>query len=93
MAEVSEQQVRDALGGVVDPDGGQDVIALGMITSLVVKQGNVGFAIEVDPAAGAAKEPLRRACEEAVHQLPGVTSVTAVLTAQRSPGRGIARKN
>ncbi len=85
MTEVGEQQVRDALGGVLDPDSGQDVITLGMVTGLVVKQGNVGFALEVDPAAGAAKEPLRRACEQAVHQLPGVTSVTAVLTARRPP--------
>jgi ATP-binding protein involved in chromosome partitioning len=47
----------------------------------VVKDGNVGFAVEVDPKEGAAKEPLRKACEQAVHALPGVLSVTAVLTA------------
>ena len=87
MSEVSEQQVRDALGGVIDPDSGQDVVASGMITGLVIKQGNVGFAVEVDPAQGAAKEPLRQACEEAVHRLPGITSVTAVLTAQRAPSQ------
>src|SRR3546814_5451112 len=30
-------------------------------------------------------EPLRKAAEKAVHDLPGVTSVTAVLTAERAP--------
>ena len=33
-----------------------------------------------------AKEPLRQAGEQAVLALPGVTSVTAVLTAERAPG-------
>eukprot|EP00657_Telonema_sp_P-1_P005506 TRINITY_DN22911_c0_g1_i1.p1 TRINITY_DN22911_c0_g1~~TRINITY_DN22911_c0_g1_i1.p1 ORF type:complete len:256 (-),score=60.39 TRINITY_DN22911_c0_g1_i1:86-853(-) len=57
-----------------------------MITGLVVKGSNVGFAIEVDPAKGAAKEPLRVACETAVMGLSGVTSVTAVLTAHNPKG-------
>ncbi|MCG8689645.1 MAG: iron-sulfur cluster assembly protein, partial [Minwuiales bacterium] len=87
MSQVTEQQVLDALGRVTDPDSGRDVVQLGMISGLVVKQGNIGFAVEVDPAEGAKKEPLRKACEQAVHQLPGVTSVTAVLTAHRqAPG-------
>ena len=81
MAEVSEATVLQALRGVVDPAHGKDVVSLGMISGVVVKSGNVGFAIEVDPKEGAAKEPLRKACEQAVHGLPGVLSVTAVLTA------------
>jgi ATP-binding protein involved in chromosome partitioning len=52
-----------------------------MISGLVVKQGNVFFAIEVPADQGAAKEPLRQACEKAIDRLPGVVSVTAVLTA------------
>jgi ATP-binding protein involved in chromosome partitioning len=81
MAAINEQQILDALGNVIDPDKGQDVVSAGMIGGLVVKDGNVGFALEVDPREGAAKEPLRATCEETVHALPGVVSVTAVLTA------------
>ncbi len=88
MAGVSEQQILDCLKGVIDPDRNADVVSLGMISGLVVKGGNVGFAIEVDPAEGERKEPLRRACEKAVEALPGVTSVTAVLTAHRAAGGG-----
>ena len=84
MADISEADVRQALAAVVDPDVGQDVISAGMITGLVVKGSNVGFAVEVDPAKGAAKEPLRAACEKAVMELPGITSVTAVLTAHNA---------
>src|SRR3546814_5991016 len=81
---VSESQVLEALKGVVDPDRRQDIVSLGMVSGLVVKDGNVGFSIEVDPARGPALEPLRQAAEKAVDALPGVLSVTAVLTAHRS---------
>lgn len=83
MAAVTEAQVLDVLRKVADPDRGTDIVTLGMISGLVVKGGNVGFSIEVDPKRGPALEPLRQAAERAVDALPGVTSVTAVLTAHR----------
>ncbi|MFV3074197.1 iron-sulfur cluster carrier protein ApbC [Niveispirillum fermenti] len=85
MAMVSEEQVLNALRNVRDPDRDKDIVTLGMISGLVVKGGNIAFAIEVDPARGAALEPLRQAAERAVDALPGVTSVTAMLTAHRPP--------
>ena len=86
MASVTKEQVLTALADVLDPDSGQNVIAGGLISGVVVRDGNVGFALEVDPAQGAAKEPLRKACETAVERLSGVLSVTAVLTAERPAG-------
>jgi ATP-binding protein involved in chromosome partitioning len=87
MAEVTAEQVRGALARVVDPDHGKDVVSLGMISGIVVKSGNVGFAVEVSAQDGKRKEPLRRACEKAVNALPGVLSVTAVLTAERAAAK------
>ncbi len=55
-----------------------------MISGVVVKGSNVAVTIEVDPAEARVLEPLRRACEAAVKALPGVTSATAVLTAERA---------
>ena len=52
-----------------------------MVSGLVVRQGNVGFSIEVDPQRGSALEPMRKQAERAVAAIPGVLSVTAVLTA------------
>ena len=83
MASVTKEHVLAALADVADTDSGQNVVAAGLISGVVVKDGNVGFALEVDPAQGATKEPLRKACEIAVERLPGVLSVTAVLTAER----------
>jgi ATP-binding protein involved in chromosome partitioning len=84
MSAPDRDRVLAALARVVDPETGRDVVSAGLIQGLVVRDGNVGFAVEVDPKAGAAREPLRRACEAAVFDLPGVTSVTAVLTAHRA---------
>ena len=86
MARVTENEVRSALRAVVDQDTGKNVIDAGVVAGLVVKDGNVGFAIEVSPDQGAAKEPLRQAAEAAVSALPGVLSVTAVLTAHQDSG-------
>jgi ATP-binding protein involved in chromosome partitioning len=82
MAEVTEQQIMDALRQVRDPDKGSDIVSLGMVSGMVIRQGNVGFAIEVEPERGPRLEPLRKAAEQAVEILPGVLSVTAVLTAE-----------
>ncbi|WP_420405614.1 iron-sulfur cluster carrier protein ApbC [Nisaea sp.] len=87
MARVTEDQVLAALTTVEDPDKGQDIVSLGMVSGLVVKDGNVGFAIEVDPQRGPQLEPLRQAAEKAVDGLEGVLSVTAVLTAHRQSGQ------
>ncbi len=83
MGQVTEESVLDALKAVIEPDSQQDIVALGMVSGLVLKDGNVGFAIEVDPRKGAQMEPLRKAAERAVDALDGVLSVTAVLTAHK----------
>jgi ATP-binding protein involved in chromosome partitioning len=89
MSAVAERQILDALGRIADPDKGADIVSLGMVSGLVIRDGNVAFAIEVESERGARLEPLRKAAEKAVEALPGVLSVTAVLTAQ-APPRGRA---
>src|SRR5947209_14522381 len=82
---VSEREVLDALRQVRDPERGGDIVSLGMVSGVVVRDGNVGFAIEVEPERGPRLEPLRKAAEQAVEALPGVLSVSAVLTAEAKP--------
>ncbi len=83
MARVTEEQVMETLAKVVDTDSGKSVVEASMISGLIVKDGNVGFAVEVDPKDGERKEPLRKACEQAVEAMSDVLSVTAVLTAHQ----------
>jgi ATP-binding protein involved in chromosome partitioning len=84
---VTEKQVLDALSTIADPDRGADIVSLGMVSGIAIRDGNVAFSIEVEPERGPRLEPLRAAAEEAVDAVPGVLSVTAVLTAQ-TPARG-----
>ena len=49
MALVTEDKVLAALKSVYDPDKDEDIVSLGMVSGLVVKDGNVGFSIEVEP--------------------------------------------
>jgi ATP-binding protein involved in chromosome partitioning len=85
---VTEQDVLDALHTVNDAERGGDIVSLGMVSGVVIRQGNVGFSIEVEPERGPRLEPLRKTAEQTVMKLPGVTSVTAVLTAERPAGSG-----
>jgi ATP-binding protein involved in chromosome partitioning len=85
MSGIGEPQVLAALRQVIDPDKGKDIVSLGMISGIQVREGHVGFAIEVDPERGPRLEPLRRAAEKAVESLAGVLSVSAVLTAEKRP--------
>jgi ATP-binding protein involved in chromosome partitioning len=87
MAAVTERQILDALGAVADPDRDGDIVSLGMVSGIAIRDGNVAFAIEVEAERGARLEPLRKAAEKAVEALPEVLSVTAVLTAQATPRR------
>ena len=89
---VTENQILDALRTVRDPDKGADIVTLGMVSGMVIRDGNVGFAIEVEAERGARLEPLRKQAEEAVEAVPGVLSVTAVLTAETGARAGAGRR-
>jgi ATP-binding protein involved in chromosome partitioning len=79
---VTEPQILEALSTLKDPDRDADLVSLGMISGIAIRDGNVAFSIEIDPARSQQLEPLRKAAEQVVDTLPGVLSVTAVLTAQ-----------
>src|SRR5882757_4877545 len=78
---VSRDDILKALDQVVDPESGRTVVQQDMIQGLVVKDGHVGFVLEVPTGRGAQSEPLRKICEAMALGVKGVKSVTAVLTA------------
>lgn len=82
MADVSEETVLKALEAVTDPGRGGNIVALGMVSGIIVKDRNVQFALEIEPARANEMESVRKAAEAAVDALPDVLSVTAVLTAE-----------
>jgi ATP-binding protein involved in chromosome partitioning len=82
---VTREDILKALDGVIDPVSERSVVHEDMVQGLMLRDGHVGFVLEVSAARGAAAEPLRLACDEAVKAVPGVLSVTSVLTAHSEP--------
>jgi ATP-binding protein involved in chromosome partitioning len=82
--QLTTDTVKQALAQVIDTDSGKDVVSAGLISGVVIRKGKVGFVITITPDARERMKQLREACEYAVMQLPGVESVTAVMTAHNS---------
>ncbi len=81
---VSQDEISRALNCVLDPVTGKGLVESGRIQGLMPRaDGRVVFTIEAPPGAGEVYEKARIAAENAVRRLPGVTAVTAVLTAER----------
>ncbi len=79
--EPTPEQIFDALRQISLP-GGKDLVSADLIRALTVDSGAVRFVIEApDPQAAQAMGPLHEAAEAAVRAIPGVVSVSIVLTA------------
>ncbi|EYD75256.1 Scaffold protein for [4Fe-4S] cluster assembly ApbC, MRP-like type [Rubellimicrobium mesophilum DSM 19309] len=83
----TKDEVMAALARVTVPGGG-DLAGSGWVRALAVAGGAVRFVIEA-PSADLARglEPVRATAESAVRGLPGVTSVSVVLTAHGPAAR------
>ncbi len=82
MANITREQVINALKTVDSGTGGLDVVAREWVKDVLIKDGHITFTLEVPARLGPQLEPVRAAAEKVVHALPGVLTVTAVLTAQ-----------
>jgi ATP-binding protein involved in chromosome partitioning len=83
MTQVTETEIVAALKSVKLPDTDHNIIDAGVASGLVVKDGHVQFALEIDPAMAEKMEPVRKQAEQAAAGVAGVLSVTAVLTAHK----------
>ncbi|WGF88221.1 iron-sulfur cluster carrier protein ApbC [Marinivivus vitaminiproducens] len=84
MSPVTKEDVLRALGQVVVPEDGKDVVESGLIDGVAIKDGNVHVSMTAgDTEAAKALEPLRQAAQRAVAAMAGVTSATVILTAER----------
>ena len=84
-ASLTEDMILDALKKVSIEGSIIDLVATGHVSGVVIKDGNVGFSLEIDPEDADAIQPLRIAAEQAVSSIPGVLSATAMLTSHRKP--------
>ena len=91
--EINKDKVLSALEPIVDPDSGKGVVESGMVSSIVIKESSVGFALEVDINKADEKETLRKACEKAVREIEGVNTVTVVMTSSQPGALSSSKKS
>ena len=82
--QLDERKIIDALTKVATIDGNSDIVTAGAVSGVVIKEGHIGFTIEIDPKDKDQADQLRAAAEKAVLALDGVLSATAMLTAHQS---------
>ena len=82
--QLDERKITEALSSVPSIDGSSNIVAAGAISGIVIKDGHIGFTIEIDPKDKDKADQLRAAAEKAVLALDGVLSATAMLTAHQS---------
>lgn len=61
-----------------------NIVEAGKVSGIVIKDGHVGFSIEIDPALAPSADEMRRTAENAVASIAGVLSATAILTAHNA---------
>ncbi len=88
MTTVTKEQVLASLKRVKGPDLKEDIVSLGMISEVVINDGNVYFSIIVDPARAEELEPLRTAAQQVASEISGVKNAIVTLTAEKAPGAG-----
>ncbi|MGA1186260.1 MAG: P-loop NTPase [Candidatus Puniceispirillaceae bacterium] len=82
--QLDERKIIEALNKVATIDGSSDIVTAGAVSGVVIKEGHIGFTIEIDPKDKDQADQLRAAAEKAVLALDGVLSATAMLTAHQS---------
>jgi ATP-binding protein involved in chromosome partitioning len=71
----TEEAVREALAGVIDPELGADIVELGMVRAVEIDGGVVSIEVALTVASCPLRDQLRTDVERQVGSLPGVDRV------------------
>jgi ATP-binding protein involved in chromosome partitioning len=89
--DVSKDLVLDRLRRVKGPDLQGNIVDLGLVSEILLKDGRVSFSITVPAERASELETLRQAAEKVVRDIEGVKGVVAVLTAEKAGGAAGSR--
>lgn len=81
---IAIDQILQQLKRVKGPDLTGNIVDLGLVSDIVVEDGQISFSITVPAQLAAQMEPLRAAAEKAALTAPGVTRALVMLTADRA---------
>ena len=77
----TREDVLVALKTITDPVSGANIIDAGVVKALTVQDGAVRFVLEIVPSQAAAYAPVKIEADSKLRALPGMQSVSVVLTA------------
>src|SRR5215510_6806963 len=80
---LSKEAILERLRRVKGPDLEGNIVDLGLVSEVLLKDGRVSFSITVPAQRAGELEALRQAADKVVREMEGVTGVMAVLTAER----------
>src|SRR3989338_2365860 len=78
---LSEKEILDALRNIIDPDFQKDIVSLGFVRNIQIKDGCVALEIQVTTPACPVKNEFKRQAEAAVKGIQGVKDVRVEMTA------------
>ena len=84
MTNINEDLILEALKEIEDPSQSKDIVSLGLINNITIKDSNVSVTVEVPVHRGASMEPIRKLAQEKVLNIKDVTSATVVVTAHEN---------
>ena len=84
MINITEDLILQALSEVEDPSQSKDIVSLGLVSHINIKESNVGVTLEVPVHRGSSMEPIRKLSQEKIMKIKGVTSATVVVTAHET---------
>ena len=82
----TSDQILERLRRVKGPDLEGNIVDLGLVSEILLKDGRVSFSITVPAERARELEPMRQAAEKLVRDMEGITGVVAVLTAEKPQG-------
>src|SRR5262245_10444586 len=83
---LTKETILDRLRRVKGPDLEGNIVDLGLVSEVLLKEGRVSFSITVPAHRASELEGLRQAAGKVLREIAGRTSVVAVLTAERTGG-------
>ncbi len=81
MTNLNKDLILDTLKRVEDPSQSKDIVTLGLVGNINIKDSNVEVTLEVPVHRGASMEPVRKLAQQNILKIDGVTSATVVVTA------------
>ena len=89
---ITKEKVLEALGYVIDPDLGKDLVTLNMIEDVKIEGNNVSFTVVLTTPACPMKDLIHNACVNAIkHYVSQDAEVTANMSSRVTSKRGADR--